>query len=1433
MKNKIIAALLLAAVIITAGSGTPRLSPWDAWRMAYTTYEQGEEFRDKGDYLKARDAFNKALEYYNMVRQARPDWNQKVISERIAECEKESSRMNAFLGPAAKEKQTAQNAEREEPSLGKNQEVIQLRKELSLAKAELEELRRKNETRKNYESEISNLLRDQRILNERYALLERRYRAQEEKLALPDTKLRQLEDKLVAMRLQLDLARKESDAAKKQLNTQNNASLLFKKEKAQYEELKRQLQEEINSLQQKLAARTAEASVAARSVTNAAGRLKELDRLLAESRRNTDALNTELNSLRNKYREKLATSSAGDVANKKLLEENKKLQESNSQLRKSSEEYAAKTISQEREMEKLRQQISDETQKNSALQTKEAERASELKRLAKELEREKANSGILNRELESVRKHSVSSSAELKKRLSFRDSEDFKNLTAARADRKNMKEQLLKQEQLIAELRSQVKEASERYAALEKSSKEMGVENRKLHAQRIDYESQLKNLTGVSKNSRELSRQYEELKKNFAALQAENRQNKVAADAAKPREAELARIKLRLAELDGLKQQLQREQSFNEQLNAVKNNLEREVRRLRPMGEENANLKTRLSDYEMLKKETERLRQLNKELAAAQLLSVQVADLKNEVAKLAPHAAEAEKLRKQNQELLQAKVLWENESGKQKLRIAALEQKEVQLQSTRSDLAKRSLSLQNAEKNITQLNREVRSLKEKEALLAELQTKSRRLVSDQAATLERLRKSEEENRLLKAEISAAKAQADADLKAAREQAASELADVKLKAEAALKAARTQAAAQLADTRHKAEADLKAARTQAAVELADTKHKAEADLKAAQAKIADTKHKAEADLKAAQSQAEAKIADTRHKAEAELKAAEAKIADTRHKAEADLKAALILAEAKRKAESSQAAARTKLILELRKEIALLKSVNAKNTDLEQSLAEMRIVNTRMRKELDDFRSVRSELLRVSQALSKTSVELDNVKKQNQTLLDSADAVRGVADEIRKVRALNSDLANRSLKAESELASLKSELANTDRLRGEVERLRKLNIELADAKKLEGELAQAKLTILRLEQMKDELVRQRKLNEELTTVRARLEKELAARPMPAFAPADFAVTDPAKPIGKAEDYITAGRLAARDEKSDLAIWNYRTALKLAPDNTEAAELLGKALLLKGDFTAAAPMLSRARNAKPDSIDLALDTAYAYINLKRYGNAEAVIEPLLKRNSDHPQLQIAAAMIAAGNGRHAKAAGLFRLAAARLPKDPQPRLELARLLYNNDASQIFEAVKLYEAARRLGAEPDLELEPKLAPLLDKRRNMNNFLNSASAEAAMNKDWNSVIWYNKQLIELDREPEKYRPRVAFAQYKKGSSGAALETLTMGNLTPLALLVKAYIHHMRKENREARQAAVQAKLMNNNQPVELPVEWREFIMEFRKSGGFLNDYAQ
>ena len=1376
MKYKMILLLLLAAVVITANPGRPRLSPWDAWRMAYTSFEKGEEFREKGDYTKAKESFDKALEYYKMVRQSRPDWNQKVISERIADCEKESRRMIAFLGPSAPKKgENKDSAQTGAPMVEGGRELA-LRRELSELKAEVEELRRRNEVRKNYEAEISNLLRDQRTLQERYTLLDKRFRAQAEKASLPDQKVKTLESQLIALRLQLDLARKESAAAQRRSDTAESDRNILQNEKRQLDNARRKLKGELESLLRKLQEQKNQNALLARNLESARQQIEQQTALITSGNDKQKTLRKELDDLQVKYREKLSASGAGETANRKLLEENKRLQDSLTALRSAEQENARQAAALQRNIEKLRLQLSEEITRHSSTTVQLKEKNLRLESLSAELHREKSSATILAREVESLRNSANNSSAELKKlasettelrrRLKFREGEDFKNLTAARSDRNRLQKELEKYEGLLAALRAESKMKGDKLSALERSIKELQTENRKLHAERISYEDRFKALTGASANAQELARQYSELKANFTALQAENRQNKLAAEAAKPREAELARIKLRLAELDGLKQQLRREQSFNEQLNAVRSRLEKELRQLRPMGTENAALKAQLADFTIMKSEVERLRKLSAELAGAQKLSGQIAELKMQLAQTQPLADEAAKLRRQNQELLQGRVLWENEIAKMKLQLASMSQLQQQTAKLRAELAQKEKKLQKAAKDHEALAADNRELSGKVSALQSLRQRSAQLVADQANIIEKLRNAEGEIRRLKAG-------SEAELRRLKEEHAAMVRRLKVESEAEIRRLKAEAAA-----------------ASAAVKIAGARPRVK-----------------EQDAQA--------IATAQEATRRQIAAAQ----------ETARKHAAMVQEITRKHAAETA--------ELRRENTLLKSVNAQNVNLEQSLAEVRIANNKMRSEIEQLLPLKAELARLSSALKKSQSTQEKVQSENSRLLAVASEVRRIENENSRIMQLNKELSSRSLKAESELASLKSELANYNRLRTEAERLRKLTVELADARNLAPALAQAKLQIARLEQMRDELNRQRTLNEELVQKRAALEKELAARPMPAFAPADYTPAASLKPLGKSEDYVSAGRLAAANDKDELAAWNYRTALKLDPDNYTAAELLGKLLALRGDYAEAAPLLSRARNAKPDSIELALETAHAYISLKRYGNAEAIIEPLLKRNQENPDLQIAAGLIAAGNGQYARASGLLMLAAARAPKDPRPQLELARLIYDTDPNRVFEAVKFYETARSLGAPPDLDLEPKLAPMLNKRSNMTNFLTSAAAEAARNKDWNNVIWYNRQLIELDREPEKYRPRLAFAQYKKGSSGAALETLSMGNATPLGLLVKAFIHLQRKEEREALLAINQAKALNHNQLIELPAEWTEFLLDFKKSGKSLAAYTK
>lgn len=131
------------------------------------------------------------------------------------------------------------------------------------------------------------------------------------------------------------------------------------------------------------------------------------------------------------------------------------------------------------------------------------------------------------------------------------------------------------------------------------------------------------------------------------------------------------------------------------------------------------------------------------------------------------------------------------------------------------------------------------------------------------------------------------------------------------------------------------------------------------------------------------------------------------------------------------------------------------------------------------------------------------------------------------------------------------------------------------------------------------------------------------------------------------------------------------------------------------------------------------------------------------------------------------------LYRQAEKLAPASPLPKLELARLYLQGDKPDEAAAARLYQAARKLGAGPDLELEPRLGKLIDENRQVTEFMTSAAQEAARNNDWSSAAWYFKQLLERDRNSAENAVRLAFAQYKSGQLPAALETLSMNTASP------------------------------------------------------------
>ena len=149
--NKFILLLCLCSAAFTLSLHAAEPSPWDSWRTAYSCFEQGESFRDKGDYLQALKSFENALASYQAVKKARPDWNQRVITMRIDRCRTECSKMRRLLGknaPAVQEPGVPRPAPAE-PALpqtsGDSVELRSAKTRLQQAALELRDLRRKEE----------------------------------------------------------------------------------------------------------------------------------------------------------------------------------------------------------------------------------------------------------------------------------------------------------------------------------------------------------------------------------------------------------------------------------------------------------------------------------------------------------------------------------------------------------------------------------------------------------------------------------------------------------------------------------------------------------------------------------------------------------------------------------------------------------------------------------------------------------------------------------------------------------------------------------------------------------------------------------------------------------------------------------------------------------------------------------------------------------------------------------------------------------------------------------------------------------------------------------------------------------------------------------------------------------------------------------------
>ena len=1144
------------------------VSPWDAWRLGYTNFELGEQHRDRGEYTKALEAFQKALDNYQTVKRTRPDWNQRVIKERIADCERELSNLRRQLGAAGPVKPPPA-AVKKLPG-----EVETLRKQLADAEAEIEKMRTRDAAVRNLEAEITHLMRDQRIAAEKYALLNQRYLQLEQQSKRPDSRVAELQNQLVELRGSAEIAANRLKIAEEKakqladrefkavnsLRAAENALHLrdenISELNRQLEELRRssgntadrirQLEAGVKAAEAKLAAERADhdkqlaveqeksrtALDAARSRADAAEKASREAAARAEKaesavKRADARAETAEAAARKAEKEAASLRAAGSAStgaaaasDEKLAEELRRVREENDKLRAAEKASREAAENAEAAVSAARKAASDASlavdaevsaRKNAEASARKA--ASEASAAARSenamkqtLEEARQENDKLRRELAAVREDfsarekefsamrrratlaesnaefnvielaklrdntrrledelraAVDKASMLDQRLKNRTETDLRRAAEADGEIKRLNSELSRANDELIQLRATGDELRRSGEKLKEEAARSAATIKQLRDERARLNKELQEAAAGRDQLGELPKLYAELQKNFLVLQAENKENRLRAEAAKPREAELAGIKLRLVELDQLKASLSREQRLVEELQTSRRTLEAEVQRLRPAADELAAAKRQLAEIAPLRQELERLRKLSVELAAAK-------SLEGELAQARLKLVEAEKLR--------------------------------------------------------------------------------------------------------------------------------------------------------------------------------------------------------------------------------------------------------------------------------------------------------------------------------------AELDALRRKSHD-----DAAAG-ADETQKLRA--------------RIAALESETAS----------LRKLGEELAAAKSLEGELAQAKLQVAEFAQVKEELARLTKTNTELEKHNTELEKQLADRPRLQIEGLLPVAVLTAPPEESPDDLVAAGVIARNDGRRELAAWNFRQALKGNPNHPVAAKQLGMLLYEQERFAEAVPLLKQARAAEPGDLALGIAAARSSIAVKNYGGALMILEPLIKSNPDNAGLQLALALAEAGSGETDRAENRIKFVTRLAPRDPAPRIELAKLLLTTDASRIQEAARSYESARLLGAPPDVDLEPKLGKMLDERRDTSGFLAEAAREAGAGNDWATAVWYYRRLLELDREPQRFAPRLAFAQYKSGNPAAALETLAFRKpATPEGALVAMMIHFQRGETNEALESAREAKKANQDRRVELPVDWSDLAVELER----------
>ncbi len=795
-------------------------SPWDAWRSGYTSCEQAERQFERGNYTEALSLFEKAKKNYLDVRSARPDWNQRVISERIGECERRINEVRRLLGavkrkPAATaavtKKTTTPSAavakkefkpgdqvdipiyntaetagevitdtfdtaavlelrsalKRSNDELERSKKsLIAMRAKLLETKAEVDSLKKNQDAQRNFEQEITNLVRDRRIAMEKYTLLEARCKKLEADMAKPSAQLELLQSRLLEERLLLEQERKRAVTAENALQDAEN--------RARQNQLARNAAEKVLSRERIASDKLLnDMKTLQLKIQSHNDKIAELNAELERSRKHNSELTDALKSRTSNADAALAGVQAA-VSGQQAAEKEKNAAVA-ARKNAEAEKIAAETekdaavAARKNAVAEMNLAIAEKkiavAEKNAAVAEKNAAIAeknaalSEKGRAVSELNAAMVAVAGLRKEI-SEKESKISSIEKENSARNDRIAALQEELRRNQAHLDSMKSEFDRGRSAIEQLIKDKENLQKRNQTLENDMKTLSVRNTALAKRLESRDSEdFRNASIARETCRKLEKDLLTLQNELVVIR--NSSNTAASRNAdferklKSAETEIKEIKQRenllIAEKDQQNAEIKRLKDIEHEFDSLKRNFEaltaenRENRALlaaaKPREKELARVKLRLLELDRLKAALTREQQLNEELRSesrrlageAKTLRQRSSELdaaRRRIAELEGTSKELEQLKNVQKEYLRLAAI-EPELAKLKIRSGELE---MQLKERHIQIRQLQDSLQDSGKKRSALEKEIAALQGKLRDIKELET----MVATQNSEMERL-----------------------------------------------------------------------------------------------------------------------------------------------------------------------------------------------------------------------------------------------------------------------------------------------------------------------------------------------------------------------------------------------------------------------------------------------------------------------------------------------------------------------------------------------------------------------------------------------------------------------------------------------------------------------------------------------------------------------